>query len=104
MIFIIVFWYNKKPHIYSVGKYIPGQFSIKQVEEKLYPIYKAHTNDKGFWVANPNETELKQKLEKERLIKSEEYVQAERKTINEVIIELTKGSYSAIGVADLKKV
>ena len=96
MIFIIVFWYNKKPHIYSVGKYIPGQFSIKQVEEKLYPIYKAHTNDKGFWVANPNETELKQKLEKERLIKSEEYVQAERKTINEVIIELMKANMPKI--------
>ena len=82
--------------MYSVGKYVPGSWGIRQVEEKLHPIYKQHTNEKGFWTANPNETEAKARAEKERFIKSEEFVQAERKTINEVIIELMKANMPKI--------
>ena len=67
-IFVVNFWYNKKPIMYSVGKYIPGSWGIRQVEEKLHPIYKEHTNEKGFWTANPNETEAKARAEKERFI------------------------------------
>ena len=53
--------------MYSVGKYVPGSWGIRQVEEKLHPIYKQHTNEKGFWTANPNETAAKARAEKESI-------------------------------------
>ena len=94
--FWLQFWYNGKADYYSVGKFIPGSWGVSDVEDKLYPIVRSHTNDKGHWVKNPNETERKEKAEKERLIKSEEFIQAERKTINEVIIELMKANMPKI--------
>ena len=67
--FWLQFWYNGKADYYSVGKFIPGSWGVSDVEDKLYPIVRSHTNDKGHWVKNPNETERKEKAEKERLIK-----------------------------------
>ena len=87
--FWLSFWFNSKNDYYSVGKFVPGSWGVNDVEDKLHPIIRSHTNDKGHWVKNPNETERKEKADKERLIKSEEYIQAERKTINEVIVELS---------------
>ena len=52
---------------YSVGKFVPGSWGVSDVEDKLYPIVRSHTNDKGHWVKSPNETEI-EKAEKERLI------------------------------------
>ena len=34
---------------------------VNDVEDKLHPIIRSHTNDKGHWVKNPNETERKEK-------------------------------------------
>ena len=65
--FWLQFWYNGKADYYSVGKFIPGSWGVSDVEDKLYPIVRSHTNDKGHWVKNPNETERKEKAEKERL-------------------------------------
>ena len=95
-LFWLQFWFNGKADYYSVGKRIPGSWGVNEVEDKLLPIVRSHTNDKGHWVKSPVESEKKKALEDQRLIKSEEYIQKTRKTINEVIIELMKANMPKI--------
>jgi len=80
-IFRLQFWFNSKSDYYPVGKFVPGVFGTKEVEDKLLPIVRSHTNDKAHWVKNPNLTEK----ESERVIKKEDIKAVERKTVNEVI-------------------
>ena len=56
-----------KNDYYSVGKFMPGSWGVNDVEDKLHPIIRSHTNDKGHWVKNPNETERKEKADKRKI-------------------------------------
>ena len=67
-----------------------------RVQDKLFGIYKANTNDKGHWVRHPGLEEKKALAKQERSIESQEYVEQQRKTINEVIIELMKANMPKI--------
>ena len=91
-----MFWFQGKSYVYSVGKRIPGSWGVSEVEDKLLPIVRSHTNDKGHWIKSPIQSEIDEAKKRERLIEKDQYVQAERKTINEVIIELMKANMPKI--------
>ena len=90
------FWFNGKADYYSVGKRVPGSFGINECEDKLLPIVRSHTNDKGHWTKSPIQTEIDQAKKQERLIEKEQYVEQKRMTINEVIVELMKANMPKI--------
>jgi len=81
--FWLSFWFNKRNDYYSVGKFT-DLFGTKEVEDKLLPIVRLHTNDKGHWIKNPNITEK----ESERVIKKEDIKAVDRRSVNEVIESL----------------
>lgn len=83
-LFWISFWFEGKNYYHSIGKFVPGVFGTKEVEDKLLPIVRSHTNDKGHWIKNPNITEK----ESERVIKKEDIKAVDRRSINEVIESL----------------
>ena len=95
-LFWLLFWFQGKSYVYSVGKRIPGSWGVSEVEDKLLPIVRSHTNDKGHWIKSPIQSEIDEAKKRERLIEKDQYVQAERKTINEVIIELMKANMPKI--------
>ncbi len=94
--FWLSIWFKGKNYYLSLGKFIPGVFGVQEVQDKLFGIYKANTNDKGHWVRHPGLEEKKALAKQERSIESQEYVEQQRKTINEVIIELMKANMPKI--------
>lgn len=80
-IFELSFWYNGKSYKLPLGKFVPGIFGCKELEEYLTPIVKAHTNKKRHWTKNPLTTQQ----ESERVIKKEDIKAVEQRTVNEVI-------------------
>ena len=83
--FWLRFWFNSKSDYYTLGKYKDG-LETKEVEDKLFPIVRSHTNDKAHWIKNPNLTEK----ESERVIKKEDIKAINRRTVNQVIESLMK--------------
>jgi hypothetical protein len=71
------FWFEGKNYYYHVGKFIEV-FEIKEVEDKLLPIDRSHTNDSGHWIKNPKITDA----EVERVIKKADIKDIELKTVN----------------------
>ena len=94
--FWLSIWFKGKNYYLSLGKFIPGVFGVQEVQDKLFGIYKANTNDKGHWVRHPGLEEKKALAKQERSIESQEYVEQQRKTINEVIVELMKANMPKI--------
>ena len=80
-LFELSYWFDGKSHKLPLGKFIPGVFGCKELEEYLTPIVDAHTNKKRHWTKNPLTTQK----ESERVIKKEDIKAVERKTVNEVI-------------------
>ena len=87
--FIVRYWYQKKHKTLTLGEYLPGVFSKKEVEAKLYEITETHLNDKGHWIKDPLITENN----KTRVVTKEHVKELERKTINETIIEFYKSEF-----------
>ena len=85
-IFAVQYWFNKKSDINVLGKYIPKVFTTKDCQDKLFKLFKAHTNENGLWILDPKITER----EKNRAITSDQLEQLQKKTINECIIEYLK--------------
>ena len=83
-LFWLSFWFESKNIYYPVGKFVPGVFGTKEVEDKLLPIVRSHTNDRGHWIKNPNITER----ESERVIKKEDIKSVDRRSVNNVIESL----------------
>ena len=88
-IFMIKYKFQRKTKTLILGKFSLGTFGIKQVEELLFPIVKAHTNERGHWIKDPQIT----KLNKTRVITKANVKTLERKTINETIIEFYKSEF-----------
>ena len=76
-LFWLSFWFEGKNYYYHVGKFIEV-FEIKEVEDKLLPIDRSHTNDSGHWIKNPKITDA----EVERVIKKADIKDIELKTVN----------------------
>ena len=44
--FVLQFWFNSKADYFHCGKF-SEEFGTKEVEDKLLPIVRSHTNDRG---------------------------------------------------------
>jgi len=88
-VFMVKYKFQEKSKFLVLGKFSLGIFGIKQVEELLFPIVKAHTNERGYWIKDPQITERN----KTRVITKTHVKELERKTINEVIIEFYKTDF-----------
>ena len=89
--FVVHYWYNKKSKLHVLGKYIPGVFTTKHCSEKLFELFKSHTNN-GLWIKDPLETEKESK----RLIPKDKILAAQELTICEVIEEYLKAGMPKI--------
>ena len=79
--FTVHYWFKKKHKILSIGKFIPGIFGTKQVEDKLFSIVKDHTNEKGIWIKDPAITAR----DSTRIITDTQFKNSQKKIINEII-------------------
>lgn len=86
--FYVRYWFNGAPKDYFVGTFIPGIFGVREVEEILTPLVAEHTNQKGYWIKDPNLTQKQNKV----LAAEEQIETAQQKTINEVIEELIEAN------------
>ena len=82
-LFWLLYWFDGKCYVYPVGKFT-DVFGTKEVEDKLLPIVRSHTNDRGHWIKNPKLTEQ----ESERVTKNEDVKAVDRRTVNQVIESL----------------
>ena len=89
--FVVQYWYSQKPKLHVIGKFIPGVFTTKHCSEKLFEIFKSHT-DNGLWIKDPLQTEKDSK----RLVPKEQIQAAQNKTICEVIEEYFKAGMPKI--------
>ena len=46
--FVLQFWFNSKADYFHCGKF-SEEFGTKDVEDKLLPIVRSHTNDNKYW-------------------------------------------------------
>jgi len=89
--FVLQFWFNSKADYFHCGKF-SEEFGTKDVEDKLLPIVRSHTNDRGHWIKSPKITEQ----ENTRVIKREDRIAIERKTVNEGIEALMNANMPKI--------
>ena len=89
--FVVQYWYNQKPKLHVLGKFIPGLFTTKNCSDKLFELVKTHT-DNGLWVADPAQTAI----DKKRLVPKDKIISAQNKTICEVIEEYMKSGMPKI--------
>ena len=106
--FCVKYWFKGKSKVLTLGKFVPGIYGIKQVEEELFPIVKEHTDKKGHWVKDPVITER----DKTRVITDTQFTDSKKKTINEMIVACLKadlpkgkraGRLRAISAQDLSR-
>ena len=89
--FVVHYWYNKQSKLHVLGKYIPGIFTTKHCSEKLFELFKSHTNN-GLWVNDPLLTEKENK----RVIKTNQIEAASNKTLCEAIEDYLKAGMPKI--------
>ena len=86
--FCLKYWFKGKSKVLTLGKFVPGIYGIKQVEEELFPIVQDHTNKKGHWIKDPTITERN----KTRIITDTQFKNSQKKTLNEIIIACCKAN------------
>ena len=87
-IFMVNYKFQSKSKYLVLGKFSLGIFGIKQVEELLFPIVKAHTNESGHWIKDPAITER----DKTRVITDTQFTESKKKILNEIIIACCKAN------------
>ena len=87
--FILEFWFNGKQYEMPLGTFNKTEFDTKKLNDKLYKIYKEHTDDKGLWIKSPKITEK----EKIRTTTNAQIDRTEKKTIRETIEEFCKEGF-----------
>jgi hypothetical protein len=73
--FVVQFWHDNKAKYHVLGKYISGIFTTKHCSEKLFELFKSHT-DNGLWIKDPSLTEK----ERRRVINIDQIEAAQNKT------------------------
>ena len=73
--FCLKYWFKRKSKYYTLGKFVPGIYGIKQVEEELFPIVKEHTDKKGHWIKDPLITQK----DKTRVITDTQFTESKKK-------------------------
>ena len=74
---------------FPLGKFIPGQFGVKEVEDKLTELNKKHTDDKGHWISCPQEAKRKASV----IITKEEAYEKSKEPISRVIEAYCKAGF-----------
>ena len=87
--FVLQIWYESKASYIPIGEFIPDKFGVRQCEEKVFELFKAHTNDKGYWIRNPRLTINSQSDEERRAIVEDSL----KLSIREVIERLCKANF-----------
>ena len=87
--FLLHYWFRGRSKTLRIGKFIPGIFGTKQVEEKLFNLAKTHQDEMGYWIRDPYLTDK----EKKRVITKDQHLESKKKTINEVIKEFCKAGF-----------
>jgi integrase len=89
--FVVQFWHDNKAKYHVLGKYISGIFTTKHCSEKLFELFKSHT-DNGLWIKDPSLTEK----ERRRVINIDQIEAAQNKTLCEAIVEYLKAGMPKI--------
>ena len=79
--FVLRYWFNGSRLPLTIGQFIPDIFGVKQCQDKLHDLVKAHCNDKGHWVKDPKQTIRDQET---KIVKAV-IVESQKLTINQVI-------------------
>ena len=87
--FVLQYWFNSKPNYITIGEFKPGIFSVRDCEDEVFKIVRAHTNDKGIWVKDPKLTIHDQENKTQSSIVEESY----KLKVNSVIERLCKANF-----------
>ena len=74
---------------FSLGKFIPGQFGIKEVEDKLTELNKKHTDDNGHWISCPLEAKQRATV----IITKKEAYEKSKEPISNVVEAYCKADF-----------
>jgi hypothetical protein len=87
--FVLQYWYNSKPNYITIGEFKPGFFGVRDCENKVFEIARAHQDHKGIWIKNPKTTINDQQTKITKAVIEE----SQKLTLNEVIIRLCKANF-----------
>ena len=87
--FVLQYWYNSKPNYITIGEFKPGVFGVRDCENKVFEIARAHQDHKGIWIKNPKTTIQNEQTKITKAVIEE----SQKLTINEVIIRLCKANF-----------
>ena len=80
---------SKVTRQYPLGKFIPGQYGVKEVGDELTELSKKHTDNKGYWISCPLEAKRKEKT----LITKEEAIEQKKEPVSKVVEDYCKAGF-----------
>ena len=84
--FMLSYWYDKRSLTLPCGLFRKGTYGTQEVTEYLTPIVKACTNKDGYWVKDPKQYLIEEKIKQDRINQEEEEKKKEKRVKN--IIEM----------------
>ncbi len=87
--FVGAYKYNKNSKYYSLGKFIPGAYGVKEACDDWTELNKRHTNDKGHWTSCPLEAKKKAKT----IISKKEAIEKRKEPISKVVEDYCKANF-----------
>ena len=87
--FVLKYWFNNKAKTITIGEFKPGLFGVRDCENKVFEIARAHQDSKGRWIKDPLATLLNEKTKITKAVIEESH----KLSINEVIIRLCKANF-----------
>ena len=87
--FVLKYWFNNKAKTITIGEFKPGLFGVRDCENKVFEIARAHQDSKGRWIKDPLATILNEKTKITKAVIEESH----KLSINEVIIRLCKANF-----------
>ena len=80
---------SKKTTWFPLGKFIPSQYGVKEVEDELIELNKKHTDNKGRWISCP----LKAKRKAKTIITKEEAIEKRKEPVSRVVEAYCKAGF-----------
>ena len=87
--FVGAYKHNKNTKYYSLGKFIPGTYGVKEACDDWTELNKKHTNIKGHWTSCPLEAKQKEKT----IISKEEAIEKKKEPTSKVIEDYCKAGF-----------
>jgi len=76
--FFLSYWYNKRSLTLPCGLFRKGTYGTQEVTEYLTPIVKACTNKDGYWVKDPKQYLIEEKIKQDKIIQELEEKKKEK--------------------------